>query len=339
MSLPLPSPTFYRMADRSPASGDIQGLLDAIYAALTSTVDYRGTSLASTHLWTVGRQQLIGVTQAVYATPPAGTPMTLAPTLIIAGAAAGTPTMASPDSFAASNVLIGIVKNSGAWNAWDAASPATSGTFSGYWRGCGTTWNNIAAKVRVFIGQEIIFIQLIGATVTSQAWLALGAIVEPHATNAASGGLDAEADDRLYGMWCTGAGAVVDAAWMDSATATNSPLPWSHSTTAGTNHCMVWQPGTSTLYTCGRKHITQAVAAIAACTTPSGVYVGDIVTICRTSATTVHNGSRLGTARGMYPIGNIQSGRTLRNGSTDLYHVVSNDTSAVQDALLLPAVA
>lgn len=338
MSLPLPALTFYRMADQSPAAATISGLLNAIYTALTATVDYRGTSLPSTHLWTVGREQPAGTTEAVYCTAPAGTPMGLNPTLIIAGdSGAPTPTMASPDTFAASVVYAGLVKNSGAWNAWDNANPATSGTFSGYWRAAGTTWNSTTAKARVYISQEIIFVQLIGSTVTNQAWFFLGAIGEPHATNAASGGLDAETDDRLYGMCTTGTAGVLSGSW--ASTATGNSVFFTHTASDTACHMMVFQPGAAILYTCGRKLLKQAVSASAEATTPSGVFVGDLIPLCRTSATATHNGARLGTSRGMYLVGAMQSGKTIRNGSTDLYHVVGVDTSAVDDAIMLPAAA
>lgn len=333
MSLPLSDLTFYRMADASPASGDIQGLLDAIFTGGSAANDYRSTALPSSHLWTWNRQ-VVGVTVATYVTPPSGTGMGLSPGLIFAGAAAGGPTMASPDAFTASNLLLGIVKNKGAWNDWVNAAPFTSGTFSGYWRAAGTTWNATGAKVRVYISEEVIFVQLIGVTVTQQAWMAAGAIVEPHQTNAASGGLDAETDDRLYGMWATGAGATMTAAWLNS-NATQSPF--NHGISAGQTHGMVWQPGTSTLYTGGRKTAFSAAGSVAETTTPAGMFAGDLIPFNRSTGSASNNGSRLGMLRGIYPSGQFQSGKTIRDGSTDLYHCISTDTSAVADGLMLKA--
>lgn len=331
MSLPLATPTYYRMADVSPASANIQGLLDAIYTALGASTDYRGTSLASTHLWTVARQQAAGVTKAVYLTPPSGTGMGLSPGLIIAGdSGAPTPTMASPDTFTASHVLAGIVKNRGAWNAWDAASPFTSGTFSGYWRWAGTTWNATTAVIRCYVSEEAIFIQLIGPTVTNQAWLHLGAIVEPHTTYSASSGLTAESDDRLYGMWTTGATAVQTSTWQNS----NVSPGW-HATSNGASHMMVFQPGGSTLYTCGRRYTSASTSSTTETQDLAGAYVGDLYAICRSSGAT--NGARLGMLRGLYATGQMQSGKTVRNGSTDLNHAVSTDTTAVTDAFMLKA--
>lgn len=334
MSLPLPTPTFYRMPDQSPATANIQGLLDALYAALGSLTDYRGTSLASTHLWTVARQQVTGTTMSVYLTPPAGSAMTFLPGLIFAGNSfASTPTMASPDTFTASNVLFGIVKTPGAYNDWVAASPFTSGSFSGYWRAAGTTWNATSAIVRCYVSEEIIFVQLIGATATQQAWFSVGAVVEPHTSYADSSGVDAESDDRLYGYWATGS-ATMNTGWLNS---NNTTAPFAHSTSAGTTHCAVFQPGTGSLYTCGRKTVFASAASTAALTTNNSVFVGDLLPICRTSGAMTHNGARLGFLRGVYPIGLIQSGRTIRDGSTDLYHAISTDTASPADAVILTA--
>lgn len=337
MSLPLASQTFYRMPDASPAAATIAGLLDAIYTSLSSTTDYRGTSLASTHLWTIGRQQTTGTTNAVYATPPSGTSMAKSPGIIFAGhSGAPTPTMASPDSFTASNLLLGIAHTRGAWNAWDAAAPFTSGTFSGYWRAAGTTWNATAAVVRVYVSQEQIFVQLIGATVTNQAWMCAGAIVEPHFSYSDSSGNDCETDDRLYGMWSTGATGTMSTSWLQGVGTTH---PVNHGTSAGNAHMMVFQPGTSNLYACGRKTIFHTGSSTAEAQTSGGGYVGDLLPVCRSTGASVNNGARLGVLRSVYPSGQLLSGRTLRNGSTDLYHVVGCDTTLVGDALLLKAAA
>lgn len=334
MSLPLPSLTFYRMPDQSPATANIQGVLDALYTALGSLTDYRGTSLASTHLWTVGRQQVTGTTVSVYLTPPGGTAMTFAPGLIFAGSSsASTPTMASPDTFTASNVLFGIEKTPGAYNDWVAVNPFTSGSFSGFWRAAGTTWNATTAIVRSYVSEEAVFVQLIGTTATQQAWFGLGAIMEPHTSFADSAGLDAESDDRLYGFWTSG-NATMTTGWLNS---NNTTAPFSHATGAGTTHSAVFQPGTGSLYTCGRKNLFTSAATTTELTTSNSTFVGDLIPMCRVSTSNVHSGARLGFMRGVYPIGLIQSGRTIRSGLTDLYHAVSTDTASTADAMLLLA--
>lgn len=333
MALPLQTPTFYRMADQVPAASTIAGLLDAIYAALISTTDYRGTALASTHLWTFTRYQPAGTTFAVYNTAvPSGSPMTLNPAILLAGSsAAPTPTMLSPDTFTASNLLIGIVKNPGSFNAWDNANPMTSGTFSGYMRAAGTTWNSTGATVRVFISQECILIQLfLTATGQSHAWIYCGAILEPHSINVGA----AESDERLYGMLSSGAGTTISTAWMNTIATV-----FSNSVSNGQHHMGVFQPGAAPWFACGRRSIWSSQAADAEVSDSAGVYVGDLARVNRSTAADTHNGARLGLLRGIYMLGALQGGRVLRDGSTDLYHIVSVNNSATDDAFMLKAVA
>ena len=333
MSLPLPDQTYYRMADQVPAASTIVGALDAIYTALTATVDYRGTSLASTHLWTWARHSPAAVTDAVYNTAvPSGSAMTLAPAIIIAGATgAPTPTMLTPDSFTASHVLCGIVKNAGAYNAWDNAAPMTSGQFSGYWRALSTTWNSTGATWRLFVGEESIFVQAFTtATGQTQGWIYIGAIGEPIGTAAGSG----ESDNRLYGMFTSGTTAAVSTAWLS----TNAAV-WNHATSANNPHGGVFQPGAGTWYACGKRSIF-ASAAVTAETQDSGaVNAGDLIRLHRSTGSNQSDGARLGLIRSIYQYGASQGGRTLRHssGSPDYYHIVGVDNTAADDAFLLKA--
>lgn len=331
MSLPLPDQTYYRMADQAPAASTIVGALDAIYTALTATVDYRGTSLASTHLWTWARHSPAAVTDAVYNTAiPSGSAMTLDPAIIIAGATgAPTPTMLTPDTFTASNILAGIVKNHGAYNAWDNAAPMTSGSFSGYTRALGTTWNSTGATFRLFIGEESILIQAFTtATGQTHGWSYIGAVGEPLGTAAGSG----ESDTRLYGMFVSGATAAVSTAWLSTIGAM-----WSHSTAAGGARGGVFQPGAGTWYAGGKRGVFSSVAVTAEAQDSGAVNIGDLMRFNRSTASHQNDGARLGLIRSIYQYGASQSGRTLRSGSTDLYHIVGVDNAGADDAFLLKA--
>lgn len=331
MSLPLPSQAFVRMADVSPASANIRGLLDAIYTALGAVVDYRGTAVPVANRWTVARYQNVGVTECVYLTAPAGTAMGLNPMILIAGAAAGAPTMAAPDVFVASAVQLGIVKNAGAFNAWTNAAPATSGTFSGYWRAAGTTWNAVTATVRCYVAPEQIFIQLINAAGTGMAWMSAGAILEPFTSFAASGGSTAESDDRLYGMWSTG-NASMATDWLNL---NNTLTPFGYGALDGNTHGMVFQPGAAVLYTMGRATMPGGLASSSI--DSAGAFIGIPFAAGRVSAANTYQGARLGMYRGFSTAGQIQSGRTIRSGGTDLYHVVSSSNVGADDAMFLAA--
>lgn len=333
MSLPLPDQTFYKMPAQVPAASTIVGFLDALYTGLSSATDYRGTSLASTHVWTWARHTPAAVTDAVYNTAvPSGSPMTFTPAIIIAGATgAPTPTMLTPDTFTASNVLAGLVKTPGAYNAWDNANPMTSGNFSGYWRGLSTTWNSTGATIQPYIGEESIFIEAYTtATGQTKGWIYIGAVGEPLGTAAGSG----ESDNRLYGMFVSGANSSVSTAWLSTTAAM-----WNHNTAAANYHGGVFQPGAGTWYAGGKRSIFTHAATTAETQDSGAVNAGDLIRFHRSTGNAQSDGVRLGLIRSIYQYGASQGGRILRHssGSPDYYHIVGVDNTAADDAFLLKA--
>ena len=331
MAFPVPPLTFVRCADTSPAGTTIQDFLDAIYSALSAANDYRGTAKPASHAWTFTRRQVSTVTNAVTCEAPAALGL-ISPVVIFAGRTLpGTPTMLTPDTTAASVPLVGVNKNGGAYNSWDAALPMTSGQFSGYWRAGSTGSNAVATILRCFVSQETIFVQVI-QTATIQSWVYAGGILQPY-TNDTS--LACETDGRLYGMVTPGSAGAVSTSWLT----TNSTY-FSHATTGNATHAGVFQPNSATMYACGTRTVyTGGGGATAELQDGSGAYIGDIMDFGRNTASGQNAGTRLGTLRGVYRAGSVQSGRYLRSGSTDLYHYVSTDTANPSNGLMLPAVA
>jgi len=331
MAFPVPGLTFLRCADTSPSGTAIENFLDAIYSALSAANDYRGTAKPASHAWTFTRRQVSSVTNAITCEAPAALSL-ISPVVIFAGRTLpGTPTTLTPDTTAASVPLVGVNKNGGAYNSWDAALPMTSGQFSGYWRAGSTGSNATATVLRCFVSQETIFVQVI-QTATIQSWVYAGGILQPY-TNDTS--LACETDGRLYGMVTPGSASGVSASWLT----TNSAF-FSHSTAANANHAVVFQPNSSTMYACGTRTLyTSGGGAVAETQDGSGAYIGDIMDFGRNTASGQNAGTRLGTLRGVYRAGSVQSGRYLRSGATDLYHYVSTDTANPSNGLMLPAVA
>jgi len=327
---PVPNLTFARLPDVTVAGTAIADMLDAIFTALSATTDYRGTSVPSTHRWVITKRQVTSVTNAVTCEAPSGTPLTLVPTIIFAGrAAVGSPTMLTPDTAFNSTLLVGINKNSGAYNSWDAALPMTSGQWSGYYRLAPAVANAVGTIIRMFVSSEVIFAQIIQSA-TVQNWGMAGAILQPHTGDT---NLCCEVDGRIYGMVSCGSSAV-------SATWLYSPQMFSYSTTNANPHAATFQPGASALYSCGRRTLYSNLGgAVAELQDAANTYVGDSMGFGKATASNVHNGTRLGTLRGVYLAGGVQSGRYLRNGATDLYHYISVDTSAPAAGFMFPAVA
>ena len=334
MAFPVPGLTFLRCADVSPTGTTIQDFLDAIYSALSAANDYRGTAKPATHAWTFTRRQVTGVTNAITCEAPAALGL-ISPVVIFAGRTAvntpTAPTMLAPDSAFNSVCLVGVNKNGGAYNSWDAALPMTSGQWSGLYRGVYSTLNATATIIRCYVSQEAIFIQCIGTT-TTQGWMYAGGILQPY-TNDTS--LACETDGRLYGMSVSGGTSSVAAAWLTTVGA-----QFSHNTSASQNHTAVFQPNSATVYACGTRSVYGTGGGVTAeLQDGAGAYIGDIMEVGRNTASGQNAGTRLGTLRGVYRAGAVQSGRYLRSGSTDLYHYVSVDTSATAHGLMLPAVA
>lgn len=335
MALPLSKVTFYRMPDVSPTAATTAAFLDAVYNTLTSSVDYRGTSLASTHLWTWARQQSGSTTKAVYNTAcPSGTPMQINPGIIIAGeATVAAATMLSPD-VAANNVpMIGIVKNPGAFLTYDNANPMTSGQFSGYSNFVPTTvtvTNGTNTIVRTFISQESVFFQIIGSS-TSQYWAHVGALIEPHTAYADSSYNTypcCETDDRLYALSTSNIGAVLHPSFLSTA-----PTIYNHAAVNGQNHFVCFAPTTSTILSPLRRRLpATAQYNIYEDRDLNDKIIVDSFTILRSSL------NNLGVSRGVYAYGTARAGQVfVRSGTTDLFHVLSSDTFNSSQALALAA--
>ena len=156
MSISLPDQDFYRLADVTPAASTLAGVLDAIYGATWTGNDYRGTALPAAYQWSVGRYQNAGTTEAVYLTPPSGTAMTRGMKILLAGAAAAGSAAFETDTFLASALMAGVAVNPGAYNAWNAAAPFTSGGWAGFNRAAATAINSTGTTIRPYVGKEIV---------------------------------------------------------------------------------------------------------------------------------------------------------------------------------------
>lgn len=334
MALPLPAPTYYRMPDVLVTSATIDGFLNAIYSSLISSTDYRGTTIPSTHTWTWARYQTGGTTQAVYNTAvPSGTLMTQNPSIMIAGVSsvgALTPTMLAPDTFSANIPVIGMIKNPGAYLAWDNANPMTSGQFTGYTHLAGTGVNAVNTRVRTFVCEDSIFFQFI-VNNNTQFWAHAGAIAEPFTSyqDSSFNSMPAcETDDRIYGIFVVGSGAALSSTFQSTA-----PTIYNHGASATNNHFFVFQPSSSNILTPIRRRVpTTNQYNQYEERDMAGNYVFCSYEFIRTSA------YKIGQSRGVYPFaGNFSNRMTIRSGSTDLYHVLSYDLVALSQSIVLRA--
>lgn len=331
MALPLPGLTFYRMADVSPAAATIVGLVDAIYAALGAVVDYRGTALPASHQWVVNRYQNVGISEAVYLTGPAGSPMTDLPGLILAGnaAASGTYYSTPPDTGAANQLAAGVAKTCGAWSAWTAAQPWVGCAWTGLSRCASTAMNAVAAVVRAYISEEVIVLDMWSSATAHYPWIG-GAICEAHTDDPSC----LEADSRLYGH-------ILAPAALSTSFASGTAGFLDHNTNANQYHGLLFQPGLTTLYPMGRRFYYQAALVAGNDVDLAGNYIGSPILLARSSANITQGGKPLGRLREVYYGGATQGARTLRDGAgpgaSDLFHVIGYDTGNPDDSLWIKA--
>jgi hypothetical protein len=332
MALPLTVPTFYRMPDASPTGTTIADMLTAIYSTLTSSVDYRGTSIPSSHLWTWATGSTSGSISAIYNTAiPSGSPLTQNPTIIIAGfSGSASPTMNSStgDTYASSSILIGVNKNGGAYNDWTAALPMTTGGFTGFQRLATSASNLTTTVVRTYISQELIFIR-INQAITNEFWAFAGAIIEPYTSyNDSLTGIarSAETDDRIYGVNSSATTAI-----QNNFTVSNLSILY--------NRGSIFQPTANTLYFVSRRNNYNLPGSTNDIDF-DGNFIYERIKFMRWSGGAVIGNAAVGTLNGIYYTCISRANKlVVRNGTTDLYHIIAyNNTTAINgNALALKA--
>lgn len=306
------------------AAATVEAVLNAIWT-LGTAVTYADSTTrtpGSGSAWTWSRFQNAGQTEAAYATPPTDT---LTQRIILAGDdAAHTPTMASPDTWAANTLLAGINKNSGAFNAWDNAAPFTSGTWFGYWR----AWPTSAGTGTVYLyeSQEAVII-LVTTTGGSVYAILLGAWIDPESSDTS---LDAESDGKLYGVAVSGSAAAWATSWW---TQTGSTAWWDHSASIGNNHTGVFTPGSSAILTGERLLRPNTAMTTSGLKTRSGRFGRADIGIRASAA--APNDQLLGRIREIFAFADSQVPSKQSNGGTTIGYVVSASTSATADAVLL----
>jgi len=169
-----------------PSANTIEEFLNELYSTLNGSM---------TH-WDVARYQNVGVTEAVYFTPKAGTEADNADLrIIIAGVDSGapTPTMGPHSSFSTGKLLFGLVVDGGVFNAWDDPDPFTSGNFSGYLVGGETAVSIDHFLVAESAGTILVCPQDTGGRSRGGGWL--GAAFDAESTHAAN---SFDGDGRIY---------------------------------------------------------------------------------------------------------------------------------------------
>lgn len=318
MSTPL---TWRYVGGQSFVAATVAAALDALYTLGTAVTYADGSTRTpgSGNAWTWSRFQVLGVTEAVYASPPSGS---LGQRVIFAGSAsAKTPTMISPDTWATNTALVSLVKNAGAFNAWDNAAPFTSGEFSGYSR----CWSTAAGIGTVYLWEAdgAIMVSFNGTYL-----ILIGAIIDPGSADA----LDAESDGLRYGMFVSGSTAVCAVDW-HSANSNSTFLR--HSSGNGACHGYVMDPAAASVTTIQSLTLGRTGMTPTGLKTKAGAW--QRVPIAVRASGSAPNDFIVGRLREVFYFADSQTPRSLSVASVVQGWVVAASASADSDAMLLQA--
>ena len=304
-------------------SATVAAVLDALYTLGTAVTyaDATTRTPGSGSAWTWSRYQNASVTEACYATPPTAT---LGLRVILAGAASlpsPSPTMATPDAAAANVLNVNVVKNAGSFNAWNAASPFTSGQSFGYWRVWATAAG--AGTVRLYEGTEAVVVLIETASAATYGAI-LGAILDSESTDLVS---DSESDGKLYGIITSGTSANI------SGTIHTSSQFLDHSSSASFHHAGIFTPGGSTLLTMNRRTESSSSMTTTGLKTRSGRFVRAPHDYRSTAG--APNDVALGRLREISMFSDGKTGTKLTSGGTTIGYLVGGSSSTDVDVVIL----
>ncbi len=325
--MPL-SPTNFRYVGMGTfAAGSINGALDALYTLGIATTYASGAARTpgSGSAWTWAREQIAGVTEAAYGTPPTNA---LTFKYIIGGATtARAYTFLAPDTGTQTNALVyGMARGAGAYTSWFNAQPFTSG-FSGYWRGTRLFGTIAYDRVHLWESQEqVVALFSEGATGVTSA-IALGAWVDPMATTSTTGG---ETDGRVYLMAGSGSTANMSATMWTEYFAASATGIFSHGTANAVAHSGVFNIATTTIVPVSRVLTPGGSAAFPPAWTSRG---GEIPRLPMPMAQA--NSTFWGMLRSCWYTRDAVAGNVWRNGGVDVGYIVSSSTTTAQDACVL----
>jgi len=300
----------------APKAATIYDILDAVYTAGTASTYYDGTARTpgAGSAWTWSRYQTGGNTEAAYASPPAEYGMVQR--VILAGSAvARTPTMRAPDTWVINTILAGVNKNSGAFNAWDAVLPFTSGQWFGYWKCCGTA---AISYVHLFESEEAVAVLFETPTGTCYGAI-IGAHIDPESTDS----LDAETDGRLYGVQAGGISVI-------SVDFLNYSNFLDHIASNGYAHHGVFIPGGAGIWTVKRRETWGATATATSMVTKSGR-----PTVARFRVRDLSGDEEIGVLREIRYGPISRTGRRLRQSGADIAYCLGAVSTADNDCVWL----
>jgi len=222
----LPHMEWRYVGTRNFTVASMNALLDELHTLGTSGTYNDGTSRTpgSGSAGTWSKVQVSSVTECLNVTPPVNA---LNTRIMIAGATynpSPVPTMHSPESYAASNLMVNLVKNAGAFATWNAVNPFTSGQTFGW----GKWWStaNGVGSIYLWEAKEAIAVIVTNSSGGSARGFIAGAILDPESTDTT---VDCESDGRLYGIARSSSSTGISTTfWTDYSSGFNSSYAYTN---------------------------------------------------------------------------------------------------------------
>jgi hypothetical protein len=254
----LPTLNWRRLAPVALPGNTINDALTALYTAGTAVTYADGSAripgTGSAWTWAVDTTNALqpGATTAAYASPPTVTAVTQR--IIFAGSTAAPTAMPvySSDPRAANIVYASIVKNPGAYNNWNSATPFTTGDCLGFARAAVAQTSALFTTLHMWESQEAVAVQYsrVAPNVSTSAAM-VGAFLDPGAT------ANGESDGRLYGLTTSGNNNYFSSTFWTS----NVDGLFADNNTANRARCGVFVPNTATLELIARVTLTTVSSA------------------------------------------------------------------------------
>lgn len=305
----------------------VPNVIDAINTAFSSNVYLDGSSrvTGSGIAWTPVIEKQGANTEACYFTPPSSS---LGQKIIVAGSSRTglTPTMGSPDTYAANFLHASLSKNvgTGSYSSWTNASPFSAGNFFGYWKIWSTSMGG-ASSIRCFESTDGIAIFINCATDTVTGFVA-GGIIDCETNNTTA---DSETDNKVYGIITTGANTTNGKFSSTSNTLNNNPSFGYHGALNGYAHSGIFIPNQATL-TFIQKANYFAVSDSTTLFTKSANLVK--LPIFMSYNATPFN--FIGRLREIWYIRDAVFGNSVTDGATVNGYLISGGTSTAADAIM-----
>lgn len=241
----LPHMNWRYVGTRTFAVASMASLMDELFTLGTSSTYADSTSRTqgsgSAGTWT--RVQVSNVTECLHVAPPVNA---LNTRIMVGGATytpSPTPTMHSPESYAASNLMVNLVKNAGTFTTWNSATPFTTGQVFGW----GKWWStaNGAGNVYLWEAKEAIAVIATNSSGGSACGFMAGAILDPESADTTT---DGESDGRLYGIVRSGSSTAISGTfWTDPLNGFNQFRYLINNNIDGRPYNAVFSPGSASL--------------------------------------------------------------------------------------------